>query len=83
MIKAASLIILESFHLAWLIFGNKLYYSAANKCGEKSSLLSFLMLAVLIMGYFHFMLYLTIGLVVLSVIYLRYRRRGVGVRNSK
>jgi hypothetical protein len=35
------------------------------------------------MGYFHFLLYLTIILVIVSVIYLRYRQRGQNVRNSK
>ena len=82
-VKILSFIILECFHLAWLIYGNKLYYSSVNKCGEESSLLSFLMLAVLIIGYFHLMAYLTIILVVCTVVYMRFRRQGQKLRNSK
>lgn len=46
-------------------------------------MLSFLMLAVLILGYFHFMLYLTIVLVICTVVYLRFRRRSEKKRNSQ
>jgi len=41
------------------------------------------MLAVLIIGYFHFMLYLTIILVICTVVYMRFRRNGEKLRNSK
>ncbi len=41
------------------------------------------MLAVLIIGYFHFMLYLTIVLVMCTVVYMRFRRNSEKIRNSK
>ncbi len=82
-VKYLSFIILEFFHLAWLIYGNKLYYSTLNQCGEQSSLLSFMMLAVLIFGYFRFLFYITIVVVIGVIVYMRFRRRGEKKRNSK
>jgi len=50
----------ESANIIWLIYGNKLYYSSGNTCYTEVPLLSYLMLAILIMGYFHMMLYAVI-----------------------
>ena len=41
------------------------------------------MLAVLVIGYFHFMLYLTIVLVMCTFVYMRFRRNSEKIRNSK
>ena len=40
--------------MAWLIYGNVLYYSKENNCGdnESSKMLNRLMLLLLVIGYF-------------------------------
>ena len=64
-LKILFVVSVELFYISWLIYGNALYYSKANNCTANYSLLSFLMLCILIMGYFHFLVYLIIlGLVI-------------------
>lgn len=65
----------EALVLTWLIYGNFLYYSSDSKsCADQSALMTYLMLAILIIGYFHFLVYIGVCLVVLAVYSVRMRR---------
>ena len=64
------MIALEMFHFSWLIYGNVLYYSSENTCFSENMLLGYLMLGILIIGYFHLFLF---GLIIciLSVVVMK------------
>lgn len=68
------MICVESFHFSWLVYGNFLYFSSGKTCNE-NLMLSYMMLAILILGYFHMMLYLFIIVVVLVFLYKRYQEK--------
>ena len=65
----------ELFHVSWLIYGNIIYYSKENKCGDSTSFLSLFMYAFLLMGYINLLIYALICFVLITHIYrLRQRR---------
>jgi hypothetical protein len=74
-LKYALFTFVEASHLFWLIYGNYLYYSQGNKCGEETSFLSLVMYSFLLIGYLHFMLYGVIFLIVLTLLVKRRRQR--------
>ena len=82
-LKYALFTFVEASHLFWLIYGNYLYYSQGNKCGEETSFLSLVMYSFLLIGYLHFMLYGVIFLIVLTLLVKRRRQRAQKVRNSE
>jgi hypothetical protein len=62
--------------ISWLIYGNVLSYSkASDGCTASNPVLSYLMLLVLIIGYLQFLIYATVILFVVGVVFLRYRQR--------
>lgn len=73
MIKTANFICLETLNFAFLIYGNKLYFSEANTCYQDNLILTYLMLAILIIGYFHMMIYAFIIGFVLVFVYKRHQ----------
>ena len=73
-LKTFQLVISEIIVVSWLIYGNVMYYSKeASGCYDGSPRLRSFMLAVLIIGYLHFLVYLCIIFIVAAVMYVRYR----------
>jgi hypothetical protein len=56
-LKRGSLVMLEIFHMYWILNGNFLYFSSQNNCVQDSLAMSYLMLGILIIGYFRLVLY--------------------------
>mmetsp|Transcript_24158 Transcript_24158/g.18402 ORF Transcript_24158/g.18402 Transcript_24158/m.18402 type:complete len:181 (+) Transcript_24158:277-819(+) len=65
-LKKGTIIALEFFHMAWIIYGNVLYFSANSLCMEQSLFLSWLMFFILVVGYFKLLFY---SILILAVLY--------------
>lgn len=65
--------IIETANFMWLIYGNKIYYSVNNTCFSENIFLSYLMLTLLIFGYFYMMLYSFIFGILFFILYLRFK----------
>jgi hypothetical protein len=63
--------IVEILLLGWLLYGNILYFSSGNNCNEEQTFLSYLMLALLIIGYFSMIVHC---LIISCVGIIKYRR---------
>jgi hypothetical protein len=74
LVKYTSYCFIEIFHVTWLIYGNYLYYAKENTCNDESGFLSLLMLAFLLIGYMHFLLYGAVCLIFAGFILTRRRR---------
>ena len=73
----------EVLIMSWLLYGNIIFFSAeAKDCSRISPMLNYFMLAVLVIGYFHFLIYLIVILIVAAVLYIRYKQKRVKLNNS-
>lgn len=54
-----SFVLIDGFFLAWLIYGNVLFYSSSNDCGRvhETAVLYNLMFILIIIGYFQMLVY--------------------------
>ncbi len=73
----------EVLVMSWLLYGNIIFFSAeAKDCSRISPMLNYFMLAVLVIGYFHFLIYVIVILIVAAVLYIRYKQKRVKLNNS-
>jgi len=73
----------EIIHLGWLVYGNVLYYSKeAGQCMNSSFLINFIMFAIIMVGYFHFIVYIGIIVIVVAVCFMRARQHRQSMSTS-
>lgn len=61
--------------ISWLIYGNFLYYSSDNNCKEDDYFLNYLMLGLLILGYFSMLLHCIVVACIGAIKYQNYKNK--------
>lgn len=73
----------ECLLLGWLVYGNVIFFSSeSTDCSKTTPMLTYFMLAVLIIGYVHFLVYVCVIFIVLAVLFLRYKLKRRKLNNS-
>lgn len=60
--------------MSWIIYGNTLYFNSANNCGDTSSPATYMMLVILIVGFFSLLVYGV--LIIFSICFLVSKCKG-------
>lgn len=73
-IKVGSAVLVEVMHCSWIIYGNSLYFSSDNDCPSKTGSISYMMLVILIVGFFSLLVYGV--LIIIAICFIIARCRG-------